>query len=171
MYEGAPQPRHDTRHRPSLQDPRRPPGGPVTDAHIHSTRPALQPIMWGLLVGAIQAASPGRRPVGRARSPARALHRVDRSRLHRLRCGRRQTKSHRRREHDRRRILRPRYCRCHRISLAADSRLRRPWRQRPLATPNQVRCSTRWWPPFCAAVDFLVAAILAVELAAGMSFH
>jgi len=26
---------------------------------------------------------------------------------------------------------------------------------------------TRWWPPFCAAVDFVVAAILAVVLAAG----
>ena len=26
---------------------------------------------------------------------------------------------------------------------------------------------TRWWPPFCAAVDFVVAAILAIALAAG----
>jgi hypothetical protein len=26
---------------------------------------------------------------------------------------------------------------------------------------------TRWWPPFCAAVDFVVAAILAMALAAG----
>ena len=26
---------------------------------------------------------------------------------------------------------------------------------------------TRWWPPFCAAVDFVVAAILAIVLAAG----
>jgi hypothetical protein len=30
---------------------------------------------------------------------------------------------------------------------------------------------TRWWPPFCAAVDFLVAAVLAVEIAAGVNFH
>ena len=30
---------------------------------------------------------------------------------------------------------------------------------------------TRWWPPFCATVDFLVAAILAVGVASGMSFH
>ena len=30
---------------------------------------------------------------------------------------------------------------------------------------------TRWWPPFCASVDFLVAAILAIEIAYGMSFH
>jgi hypothetical protein len=26
---------------------------------------------------------------------------------------------------------------------------------------------TRWWPPFCAAVDWVAAAILAVALAAG----
>jgi hypothetical protein len=30
---------------------------------------------------------------------------------------------------------------------------------------------TRWWPPFCAAVDFLVAAILVVEIALGIGFH
>jgi hypothetical protein len=30
---------------------------------------------------------------------------------------------------------------------------------------------TRWWPPFCAAVDWLVAAILAIEIAAGAGFH
>ncbi len=29
---------------------------------------------------------------------------------------------------------------------------------------------TRWWPPFCMAVDFVVAAIIAVEIAAGMHF-
>jgi hypothetical protein len=31
--------------------------------------------------------------------------------------------------------------------------------------------NTRWWPPFCAAIDFLVAIILALEIAAGVSFH
>lgn len=30
---------------------------------------------------------------------------------------------------------------------------------------------TRWWPPFCAAVDVVVAAAIAVEIAAGMNFH
>ena len=30
---------------------------------------------------------------------------------------------------------------------------------------------TRWWPPFCAAVDWLVAAILAIEIAVGVGFH
>jgi hypothetical protein len=28
--------------------------------------------------------------------------------------------------------------------------------------------TTRWWPPFCMAVDFVVAAFIAVELAAGL---
>jgi hypothetical protein len=31
--------------------------------------------------------------------------------------------------------------------------------------------NTRWWPPFCASVDFLVAAVLAVMIAAGVNFH
>lgn len=31
--------------------------------------------------------------------------------------------------------------------------------------------NTRWWPPFCASVDFLVAAVLAVMIAAGVDFH
>lgn len=31
--------------------------------------------------------------------------------------------------------------------------------------------NTRWWPPFCAAVDFVVALILAVAIARGVQFH
>jgi hypothetical protein len=30
--------------------------------------------------------------------------------------------------------------------------------------------TTRWWPPFCMTVDFVVAAIIAVEIAAGVAF-
>lgn len=30
---------------------------------------------------------------------------------------------------------------------------------------------TRWWPPFCMAVDFIVAATIAIEIVAGMSIH
>jgi len=30
--------------------------------------------------------------------------------------------------------------------------------------------NTRWWPPFCATVDFVVAGIIAVALAAHFSF-
>jgi hypothetical protein len=36
---------------------------------------------------------------------------------------------------------------------------------------TQFVTGTRWWPPFCAAVDFVVAAILAIALAAGASFR
>jgi hypothetical protein len=31
--------------------------------------------------------------------------------------------------------------------------------------------NTRWWPPFCAAVDWLLAAVLVIEIAAGVNFH
>ena len=30
---------------------------------------------------------------------------------------------------------------------------------------------TRWWPPFCLAVDWFVAAVLIVEIAAGVGLH
>jgi hypothetical protein len=29
---------------------------------------------------------------------------------------------------------------------------------------------TRWWPPFCAAVDFVAAALIAVAIVAGVPF-
>jgi hypothetical protein len=31
--------------------------------------------------------------------------------------------------------------------------------------------NTRWWPPFCLAVDWVAAAIIAVEIVAGVQFH
>lgn len=31
--------------------------------------------------------------------------------------------------------------------------------------------NTRWWPPFCMVVDFVVAAIIALEIATGLHFH
>ena len=40
------------------------------------------------------------------------------------------------------------------------------WQER-----RQYVANTRWWPPFCAAVDWLVAAVLVVEIAAGVTFH
>ena len=40
------------------------------------------------------------------------------------------------------------------------------WQERTHYVAN-----TRWWPPFCAAVDWLVALILIVEIAAGVNFH
>ena len=31
--------------------------------------------------------------------------------------------------------------------------------------------NTRWWPPFCMIVDWVVAAIIVVEIAAGLHFR
>jgi hypothetical protein len=31
--------------------------------------------------------------------------------------------------------------------------------------------NTRWWPPFCACVDWVVALVLIAEIAAGADFH
>ena len=31
--------------------------------------------------------------------------------------------------------------------------------------------NTRWWPPFCACVDWVVACVLIGEIAAGVNFH
>ena len=30
---------------------------------------------------------------------------------------------------------------------------------------------TRWWPPFCMVVDFVVSAVIVIEIAAGVSFR
>jgi hypothetical protein len=35
---------------------------------------------------------------------------------------------------------------------------------------TQFVATTRWWPPFCAAVDFVAAGLIAVALAAGLPF-
>ena len=40
------------------------------------------------------------------------------------------------------------------------------WQQR-----RQFVSGTRWWPPFCAAVDWVVAVIIGVEVIAGFHFH
>jgi hypothetical protein len=36
---------------------------------------------------------------------------------------------------------------------------------------SQFVANTRWWPPFCLVVDWAVAAIIAVEIVAGIHFH
>jgi hypothetical protein len=36
---------------------------------------------------------------------------------------------------------------------------------------HQFVANTRWWPPFCMVVDWVVAAILVVLIAAGVDFH
>jgi hypothetical protein len=36
---------------------------------------------------------------------------------------------------------------------------------------TQFVANTRWWPPFCLVVDWTVALILAIEILAGLQFH
>jgi hypothetical protein len=36
---------------------------------------------------------------------------------------------------------------------------------------QQFVANTRWWPPFCATIDWLVAAALVVLIAVGVDFH
>jgi hypothetical protein len=36
---------------------------------------------------------------------------------------------------------------------------------------RQYVVNTRWWPPFCAAVDWLVALVLMIEIIAGVNLH
>ena len=36
---------------------------------------------------------------------------------------------------------------------------------------TQFVTNTRWWPPFCMTVDFVVAAVIVVEIAAGLHFR
>ena len=40
------------------------------------------------------------------------------------------------------------------------------WQER-----RQFVSGTRWWPPFCAAVDWVVALIIGLEIVAGVRFH
>jgi hypothetical protein len=44
--------------------------------------------------------------------------------------------------------------------------LKDAWQER-----RQYVANTRWWPPFCAAVDWLLAAILVIAVAAGAHIH
>jgi hypothetical protein len=36
---------------------------------------------------------------------------------------------------------------------------------------TQFVANTRWWPPFCMTVDFVVAAVIVIEIAAGLHFR
>lgn len=40
------------------------------------------------------------------------------------------------------------------------------WKQR-----SQYVSGTRWWPPFCAAVDWVVALAIGIEIVAGIHFR
>ena len=143
----------------------------MTDAHVHSTKPAVQPIMWGLLVGAIQAASPV------------AVRWLEPATLHALYIGfiaaiyigfavaDGRTKV----------IAVESTVAAVFVALAAVGVTGSAWlliagyaahgAKDLWQHRTQFVAGTRWWPPFCATVDFVVAVILAVEGAHGMSFH
>jgi hypothetical protein len=36
---------------------------------------------------------------------------------------------------------------------------------------RQFVANTRWWPPFCLVVDWVAATVIAVEIVAGVHFH
>ena len=36
---------------------------------------------------------------------------------------------------------------------------------------RQYVANTRWWPPFCAAVDWLVALVVVAQILAGVDLH
>lgn len=40
------------------------------------------------------------------------------------------------------------------------------WQER-----HQFVANTRWWPPFCACIDWVVALVLIIEIAAGVNLH
>jgi hypothetical protein len=40
------------------------------------------------------------------------------------------------------------------------------WQER-----HQFVANTRWWPPFCACVDWVVALVLIIEIAVGVNLH
>jgi hypothetical protein len=44
--------------------------------------------------------------------------------------------------------------------------LKDSWQER-----HQFVANTRWWPPFCACVDLVVAIVLAVQIATGVNLH
>ncbi len=143
----------------------------MTEAHIHSTGPTIQPVVWGLLVGAIQAAS----PVAVGWIEPAILHALyiafiaaiyigfavadGRTRIIAVECT----------------VAAAFFVLASAgvdgsawllVAAYAAHGLKDLWQHR-----TRFVSGTRWWPPFCASVDFLVAVVLAIEIAYGMSFH
>jgi hypothetical protein len=52
------------------------------------------------------------------------------------------------------------------VAGLAGHGLKDTWQHR-----TQFVANTRWWPPFCAAVDFVAALILLIAIVAGVQFH
>ena len=143
-----------------------PPGGPRS-----SQRPRRGPILWGLVFGAFQVAS----PVGLRWLDPATVYSLELSLIAAVYIGFAVADG------------RPRVIAVESTVAAvfvlfaatavtatawilvagyAGHGLKDYWQQR-----HQYVANTRWWPPFCAAVDWLVAAVLVVEIAAGVNFH
>ena len=143
----------------------------MTDTHIHSTRSAFQPIMWGLLVGAVQVASP---VAFRWLEPA-TLHALYIAFIAAVYIGFAvadgRTKV----------IAVESSIAAAFVVLAAVGVTGSAWLLVAAYAAHGVKdlwqdraqfvAGTRWWPPFCATIDFLVAAILALGAANGVSLH
>ena len=52
------------------------------------------------------------------------------------------------------------------VAGLAGRDLKDTWQHR-----TQFVANTRWWPPFCASVDFVAALILLIAIVAGVHFH
>ena len=52
------------------------------------------------------------------------------------------------------------------VAGLAGHGLKDTWQHR-----TQFVANTRWWPPFCAAVDFVAALILLIAIMEGVQFH
>jgi hypothetical protein len=143
----------------------------MTDTHVHSAGPALRPIMWGVVVGAVQAASP---LAVRWVEPA-ILHALYIAFIAAVYIGFAVADG-------RTKVLAVESTVAAAFVVLASvgvtgsawllvagyaaHGIKDFWQHR-----TEFVAGTRWWPPFCASVDVVVAAILAVEIAHGMSFH
>ncbi|MEO8266070.1 MAG: hypothetical protein ABI706_11250 [Ilumatobacteraceae bacterium] len=143
----------------------------MTHAHSHATSPSLPPIMWGVLVGSIQAASP---LAVRWLQPA-TVHALYIAFIAAVYIGFAVA------DGPTKVIAVESAIAAGFVVLAAvgvtgsawllvaayaGHGLKDFWQQR-----TQFVANTRWWPPFCATIDLLVAAIISVEIVAGMTFH
>ena len=157
--------RHDVQLRR-----RETPRGPTMTTHTgRAESSSATPVLWGIVFGVHQTGGTPRfwwldRP--------RSTHhdRPDRCGLHRLRGGGRTTEGHRRRD------LRASAfvvlaAAASRNGMASRDRVRRPRAQGLWQHRTHFVANTRWWPPFCATVDFLVTAIIAFEIIAGLNLH
>jgi hypothetical protein len=149
-------------------------GDPMTDVHAHGPlrdRSLLVPVLWGLVVGAVQAGSP---IVVRWLDSA-TVYALELAVIAAVYVGFAVADG------------RPRVIAVECVVAGvfvvlamtavtgtawllvlgyAGHGLKDAWQERRRYVAN-----TRWWPPFCAAVDWLLAVILVVVISAGVHLH